>query len=191
MVDSCPSSIDFLVSRILAVSKQDVMTTYAAASEFVRRMARLPGQHLLVLVSTGFLPIEEEPRATESALINLAIESNVSISALDARGLYTASLTASDNLADRDPSQVGNYFLIEQRLAENAMGGLADGTGGDFFHNNNDLDSGMKMLVAQPETLYVLQFKPDRKRNGASHKLSVRVDRDHVRVQARKSYVDH
>lgn len=189
--DMAQNIVDQSARRILTVSEQDVMTTYASTTEFVRRMAKLPGQHLLILVSTGFLPIEEEARAAESALIDVAIQSNVSISVLDARGLYTASLTASDNLADRDPTQVGSYLLTELRLAENAMGELADGTGGDFFHDNNDLDSGMKMLVAQPETLYILQFKPDHpKADGASHKLSVKVDREHVIVQARKSYFD-
>jgi len=189
--DMAQSIVDQSARRILTVGEQDVMTTYASTSEFVRRVAKLPGQHLLVLVSTGFLPIEEEARAAESALIDVAIQSNVSISALDARGLYTASLTASDNVAGRDPTQVGSYLLTELRLAENAMGELADGTGGDFFHDNNDLDSGMKLLVAQPETLYILQFKPDHpKADGAAHKLSVKVDREHVTVQARKSYFE-
>lgn len=187
--DMAQNIVEQSARRMLTLSEQDVMTAYASLSEFVRRMARLPGQHRLILVSTGFLPIEEEARAAESKLINLAIESNVSISALDARGLYTSSLTASDNLTDRDPSQVGDYLVTERRLAENTMGELADGTGGDFFHNDNDLDSGMRMLVSQPETMYILQFKPDPpKSNGASHRLSVRVDRDHLEIHARKSY---
>ncbi|MBS1806149.1 MAG: VWA domain-containing protein [Acidobacteria bacterium] len=188
--DMAENIVEQSARRVLAVSEQDVMTTYASTSEFVRRMARLPGQHRLILVSTGFLPIEEEARAAESTLINLAIQSNVAISALDARGLYTSALTASDNIANQDPSQVGSYLLTELRLAENAMAELADGTGGDFFHDNNDLDSGMKMLVAQPETMYVLQFRPDRsKGDGVLHKLSVKVDRD-VKVQARRSYFE-
>lgn len=187
--DMAQNVVEQSARRVLTLSEQDVMTAYASISEFVRRMARLPGQHRLILVSTGFLPIEEEARAAESKLINLAIESNVSISALDARGLYTSSLTASDKVIDRDPSQVGDYRVTERRLAENTMGELADGTGGDFFHNNNDLDSGMRMLVSQPETMYILQFKPDPPRsNGASHRLSVKVDRDHLEVHARKSY---
>lgn len=187
--DMAENIVEQSARRMLTLSEQDVMTAYASVSEFVRRMAKLPGQHRLILVSTGFLPIEEEARAAESNLINLAIESNVSISALDARGLYTSSLTASDNITDRDPSQVGDYLVTERRLSENTMGELADGTGGDFFHNNNDLDSGMRMLVAQPETIYILQFKPDPpKSNGESHRLNVKVDRDHLNVQARKSY---
>ena len=187
--DIAQNIVEQSARRMLTLSEQDVMTAYASIIEFVRRMARLPGQHRLILVSTGFLPIEEEARAAESKLINLAIESNVSISALDARGLYTSSLTASDKVIGRDPSQVGDYRVTERRLRENTMGELADGTGGDFFHNNNDLDSGMRMLVSQPETMYILQFKPDApKPNGASHRLSVKVDRDHLEVHARKSY---
>ena len=35
-------------------------------------------------------------------------------------------------------------------MNENAMGTLADGTGGDFFHNNNDLAAGLEQLAAAP-----------------------------------------
>jgi VWFA-related protein len=41
-------------NRVLAIGAQDVHATYAAISEFVRRMANLPGQRTLILVSPGW-----------------------------------------------------------------------------------------------------------------------------------------
>jgi len=32
----------------------------------------------------------------------------------------------------------------------------ADGTGGTYFHNNNDLENGLKSLAASPEVVYLL-----------------------------------
>ena len=175
--------------RVLTVGRQDVLATYSTTYEIVRRMAKLPGQHTMILVSAGLLPIEEEARTAESRLMNLAAQSNVSISALDARGLYTTSLTASEDMRNRDPIQVSDFRQSEMKAAEDSMGELAYGTGGDFFHNSNDLEAGFRKLEAEPETVYLLELPlgavvPD----GAYHRLTVKVDRDHVRVQARRGY---
>lgn len=175
--------------RVLNVGTQDVLTTYAVTSEIVRRMANLPGQHLIILVSPGFLPIEEQARAAESRLLNLAAQSNVTISALDARGLYNPSVTAGEDMRNRAPGFVTDLREREMTVEENAMGELAEGTGGDFFHNNNDLDAGFRKLLLAPETIYMLELRPDgTEPDGAYHRLSVKVDRDHVHVQARRGY---
>jgi VWFA-related protein len=166
-----------------------VLTTYATISEFVRRMARLPGQHTMILVSPGFLPIEEEARTEESRLINLAAESSVTINALDARGLATTSLTASTDIRKRDPVQMADYRDNEMRGEGNAMGELADATGGMFFHNNNDLAQGFGILLKAAETVYVLELPLDgMKQDGAWHRLSVKVDRAGTHIQARQGY---
>jgi VWFA-related protein len=121
----------------LSLGKQDILATYATLREIVRRMAMLPGQRTLLLVSDGFLPLEEEARFAESQVIDLALKSNVIINAIDARGLYTASMTAGDDTRGRSPGQVEEYRRNSMSIAEEAMGELADGTGGTFFHNNN------------------------------------------------------
>jgi VWFA-related protein len=180
---------DSAAMRALNLGRQDVMVTYAAIREFVRRMANLPGQRALILVSPGFLPLEQESRAEESGVMDLAAESNVTISALDARGLYTTSMTASDDLRGREPDQVSDYRRASMRAAEEAMGELADGTGGTFFHNSNDLDAGFKAITEAPEVVYILELPLDGvKANGTYHRLEVKVDREGMEVQARRGY---
>ena len=47
---------------------------------------------------------------------------------------------------------------------------LADGTGGVFFHNNNDLDEGFRRVADAPEYSYVLAFVPQNlKLDGSFH----------------------
>jgi VWFA-related protein len=85
---------------------------------------------------------------------------------------------------------VAEYRESEIRAAENAMGELTYATGGDFFHNNNDLESGFRMLLDGPETIYVLELSLDGvKPDGAYHRLSVKVNRADLGVQARKGYL--
>jgi hypothetical protein len=45
--------------------------------------------------------------------------------------------------------------------AGGVMSELADGTGGAFFHNNNDLAAGFKSLTDAPEVVYVLELSLD------------------------------
>jgi VWFA-related protein len=181
--------VDMTAMRTVQTGAQDVRTTYAAIGEFVRRMAKLPGERSLILISPGFLPVEEEARAEESQVMDLAAQSDVTISALDARGLYTASVTASEDTRGRDPGLVADYLRTSMKQEEDAMGELADGTGGEFFGNNNDLEAGLKRLTEAPEVLYVLELSLNGvKANGTLHRLKVKVDRPGVSVEARRGY---
>ncbi len=179
--------------RALALGHQDALSTYATIAAFVRTMATLPGERTMVLVSPGFLRIEPEALTAESQLMNLAAESNVTISALDARGLYTTEMTAGDRSpALAGPSLVENsdYRSSADKLAEAPMSELADATGGTFFQNSNDLGEGFKRLAEAPEVEYVLELSPENfKPDGAYHRLRVKVDREGLVVQARHGYV--
>src|SRR5258708_8318590 len=76
-------------------------------------------------------------------------------------------------------------FLQNDILAE-----LADGTGGTFFHDNNDLDEGFRRVDARPEYLYMLAFSPQNlKLDGTFHKLKVTLkEPNKTTLQARRGY---
>ena len=184
--------VDAAANQALNMGHQDVQSTYASIGQFVLRMAQLPGLRTLILVSSGFLNIERDSLNTESRIIDLAVRSNVTISSLDARGLYTTELTASE----RSPALSGPSLLVNSdyrrssmRLAENPMAELADGTGGTYFHNSNDLNTGLKELTEAPMCVYLLELPLDGvKQNGTYHTLKVKVDREGVQLEARRGY---
>ncbi len=184
--------VESAAMQALSLGNQDVQSTYAGIAFYVQRMAALPGQRTLILVSPGFLNIEQNSLLLESKIIDLAVRSNVTISTLDARGLYTTEMTASQ----RSPALGGQSFQTNSgyqrsamRLAENPMAELADGTGGTFFHNSNDLNSGLKELTEAPACTYVLELALDGvKQDGRYHSLKVKVDRKDVHVEARRGY---
>jgi VWFA-related protein len=75
------------------------------------------------------------------------------------------------------------------RIEEEAMGELADGTGGAFFHNNNDLDAGFKSTTEAPEVVYMLELSlSNSKAKDGYHRLKVKLDRGGMDVQARRGY---
>jgi hypothetical protein len=60
--------------------------TLEAIQLMVRRLAAMPGQRILVLVSPGFLSMTRNKDV--DALVNRAVQQNIVINAIDAAGLY-------------------------------------------------------------------------------------------------------
>jgi len=177
--------------RALMVGQLDVQSTYAALREYVRRTAALPGQRMLILVSPGFLNIAPESLIQESQLFDFAAQSNVTISALDARGLYTTEITASEQSpgSGRILQLKTDYRRSSGTLAENPMEEMADGTGGTFFHNSNDLEAGFKGLTEVPQCVYLLELSLDNvKPKSGYHRLKVKVAGDGLQVNGRRGY---
>ncbi len=69
---------------------------------------------------------------------------------------------------------------------------LADATGGQFFHNDNDFFGGLKLVATQPEYIYVLGFAPvGLKFNGSYHTLKVTLKNGaKLELQARRGYFE-
>ena len=118
--------------------------------------------------------------------MRLAVQSGVTINALDARGLY-AGVT---DISERGGSQIIDPVkLASMTRASGVMSELAYGTGGAFFHNSNDLAAGFKSLTDAPELIYVLELSLDGvKPDGAYHRVNVKVDREGLQIQARQGY---
>lgn len=189
LVEAAKISVLSTARLVLQRAQQDVLTTYATIGEFVTKLGKLPGQHNMILISPGFPAPDGEERVAESRLINLADEWGVTINALNAGGVVPTGLRASD-----DTGKIGNPILkteyreINMQSEEDAVWELADGTGGSFFHNNNDLAAGFKMMEA-PKTVYLLELSLDGvKQNGAWHRLNVKTDRAGLQVRARQGY---
>jgi len=119
------------------------------------------------------------------ALINRAVQSNIVVNTLDVTGLSTP-LDAGGHFADT-PER--GQLARQETLARNEiMADLAYGTGGTFFHNNNDLNEGFRRTADMPEYIYVLGFSPQ-KLDGKFHKLKVDLKaREELTVQARPGY---
>lgn len=182
-----------VASRVLTAGDSDVHATLGFVKELIRRMSGLPGQRTLILVSPGFLTVTPEAMSAKSEIIDFAAQCNVTINALDAKALYTTEIDASERgagseyaLATGNESQSRRESLS---LSENVMAEFADGTGGTYFHNSNDLAGGLQNLTAAPEYIYLLEFSLEHvKPDGSYHRLKVKVDRDGLQLKARRGY---
>jgi VWFA-related protein len=178
-------------SRFLAIGESELQQTLGVLRDVIRRMADSPGQRSLVLISPGFL-VTTTYRFDESDLMDRAVRANVVISTLDARGLYTfdTGVDGSQGQFNSATANVRNRYQRDEALAsEDVLGELADGTGGTFFHNNNDYKEGLQRTAAAPEYVYLLGFSPQNlKYDGTFHSLKIVVKVKDVSSQARRGY---
>jgi len=169
---SAESLAESSAHRVLNAGEHETRVTLLSLKDIVRRMALMPGQRAIVLSSPGFLTVLDQ-RSDEGAVIDQAIRSSVTISALDARGLYTAMPDISKHTINLAAEQVKQQIDRQAASAEaDILAELAQGTGGRFVQNTNDLAGGIRELSAAPEAFYILGFSPQNlKLDGGYHAL--------------------
>jgi VWFA-related protein len=197
LVGASPHMVESMVRSVAEQSlmngEHDVSASLRTVREFVQKMSTLPGQRMLILISPGFFTMTADAMAEKSLVLDSAARANVTISAMDARGLYTTGTDASErggsSTQDLVTGQHAQYHADEMNFDEEVMSELADGTGGTYFHNSNDLEGGFKSLTQAPEYVYFLEFSPEKvKRDGTYHPLKVKVDRSGLSLQVRRGY---
>jgi VWFA-related protein len=177
--------------RVLQTGDHETRLSLGTLKDVVRRIAAMPGQRNVLIISPGFY--NPDQLQEQSEVVDRALHSYVTISALDVRGLYTP--TSLDVGESRSPTpiiapQMAQYRQAEATANTDVLSDLSYGTGGTFFHNNNDLEKGLQQLVTLPEYSYLLAFSPqDLKYDGRFHNVKVTVKSPQkLAIQARKGY---
>jgi VWFA-related protein len=158
----------------LPLGDQETRIAMGVIKELVRRMAAMPGQRSIILVSGGFITLMEHSME-KTEIMDRAIRANVLINSLDARGLYTDTTDIT-----REGTNVVSLMVLDRidrdasRAQADVMAELAAGTGATFVQNTNDLDGGFARLATAPEYYYLLAFSPQNlKMDGSFHALKV------------------
>jgi len=161
-------------------------------NDVIRRMSVLPGQRSMVIVSPGFLTPEMQHEYMTA--MEHALRAQVAISCLDARGLYVGG-PGEDIGAGVAPTALSQgmrqqYATLEASADSEVMAVLAEGTGGTFFQNSNDLEEGFRRTASTPEHSYTLAFSPPNlKLDGSFHSVKVTLKTPgKYTVQARRGY---
>lgn len=192
-----PENIETQAAQLERETESETLYALQGLERLCRRMAVLPGQRSIVMVSPGFLLLTENDFLGQ--VVDQALRLNVMISTLDARGLYV-------DIPGGDASERGTVyaeapglvsFKAQLQSETKSMNGdvltaLADSTGGVAFRNSNDYAAGFERTGGFAEAGYLLAFAPqDLKRDGRMHTLKVMLASNpgHYTLQARKSYM--
>lgn len=165
----------------------------------------VPGQELYGIAAAYFPDVAEfrsnyrETQAELDAVLRKAEKSNVVVYALDSRGLYSLASEGNDfNAASASQGNMQTGQALkgvdnqERRIVwENgsAMAQLAAATGGTYFHDNNDLLTGLRRAFDDARARYTLAYVPANSAlDGKFRKISVQVKDSKLHVSAKAGY---
>ena len=173
--------------RELNFEESQLQITYQNLEALIRRMSALPGQRIIAMMSPGFFVTPAMHWSGE--IVDRATKANIVLNTIDARGLYVSSVYDASNDVPESPLKT-QFMLEEETIQDEVLGEFADGTGGLFIHNRNDIDQGLLQAAAEPEVSYLLGFAPQNlKLDGKYHNLKVTlVNKEKWALQARHGY---
>jgi VWFA-related protein len=126
---------------------------------------------------------DTEMAADLRAVFDLANRNNTAIYALDPRGLTSFEYDINEGVGD---IRVDAESL---RMTQNSLRTLADETDGRAIVNQNDLARGLRQVVEDTSTYYLLGYNSTPAlQDGKFHEIKVRVKRRGIDVRHRKGY---
>ena len=193
---SCVVQIKSTARSILMQAATVTANTYGSLESLMRSSGRLPGRKLAFFVSDGFLL---EPgrgpvlRDKLDQIIDAAQRAGVVVYTIDARGLVTLELDATNNVPF-DPNgglEIASAGAIA--ASQDAMNALAEDTGGRALRNTNYFDRWVGKVLDETSNYYLLAWRPEKDEERAPKFRHVKVNiigRPELSVRAPRGYVE-
>jgi VWFA-related protein len=173
-------------------------SSLAVLSAVVERVAQIPGQRLLMLLSDGFTMLDSLGSFSSGDLqstISKAVRAGVVIYSIDVRGLeLPAEFDASRPGVGGDSRTMGrlsSYMSASSKDLQDGINALASDTGGKAFFNTSDLKGAMQKSIELNRIFYSLAYyPPDNKNDKEFRRITVRVkNHPEYNVRAQKGYL--
>ena len=183
-----------LAAPVLAEALHFSSATLITLDQILRQLVALPGRKICLLVSDGFYlgrGTDQDRTRDMQRVIDAATRSGAVVYTLDARGLAGGEWReAGVRSVDAPPGLQQSVSSQTQQLLRENLAALADGTGGFPVRSTNDLESGLRRILADNDTYYLLAYEPtNTKRDGRFRKIEVRLaGHPTLAVRTRKGY---
>ncbi len=164
-----------------------VMGTLTALAYAIQGLREIPGRKAMVFFSEGFPP-------STGGIIQLANRASVTIYTLDPRGFVSFDATALDAGPAAGGLRAASAREAPYRASQTSLDQLARGTGGIFFHDNNDLVQGLTNAIDDMGSYYLVGYQPHRedfdpvRGKPQFHRIQVKVLRAGLEVRSRNGF---
>lgn len=193
-VVGCTKLVQVKAANVIAINEAFAQETLGVLGDVIRYEEKMPGRRTLIMASGGYFSMSNQVQRAQDKMIDTAIRAGIIVNTLGAKGLtadYDMSLGKEVfNRASSTNPYAALLNIMENEVSDDGLSAVAQGTGGKFFHDNNDMIAGLRELAELPPASYVLGFSPDQvKDDGLFHKMKVEVPGQHnVTITARPGY---
>ncbi len=165
-----------------------------AIQAIAKSLERVDQRKSLLYFSGGLTRNGIENQASMRAATNEAVRANMSIYAVDARGLQ--ALSPLGDASTGSLRGVGAYSgaAVQSQLDANfnsqeVLGTLASDTGGKLFSDSNDFAPAFQQIQRDTEAYYILGFRStNAAKDGNFRHLTIKLNRPDVKLEYRPGY---
>ena len=178
---ACDVEVKSRARMILLQAASVIMKTYDSLESLMRSSAQLTGRKLVFMISDGFLldtgPRNSDPRGRLSLITDAALRAGVVIYTIDARGLFSGQLDATNNVPFDRQNRLESASLREGSSAQDALNALAGDTGGRALRNTNYFDRWVNKILDETSQYYLLAWRPNKEEETSANfkHITVRV----------------
>jgi VWFA-related protein len=167
----------------------------AAIEDAAKMLKQFPEKKALIYFSGGISRTGLDNEAQLQASINAAARANVSIFAIDARGLMGDPPGGAASVAGSRGTGIynGSVFNAQRQSvlsSQDTLYTLADETGGKAFFDTNDIESGIEKTQEAMSSYYLLgYYSTNSALDGKYRKINVKLNKKIVaKVEHRQGY---
>ena len=165
-----------------------------ALATIAKNLAGIDQKKSILYFSSGMTKTGVENQAQLRAAVNAAVRSNVSIYAVDSRGLEAMPPGGGATSASLRGVSAYSGAAVQNDLDSNfasqeTLVTIANDTGGKAFLDTNDFSKAYSKVQADSETYYVLGYRSSNpSRDGHFRRIQVKLNRNDVKMQYRMGY---
>lgn len=175
---NCEQLVKSNARMILTEAATTTANTYAALQAVMRANARAPGRKLAFFISDGFLlETGRGPGLREQLeeIIDSAQRAGVVIYTIDAKGLTSNMLDATNNVVSDANGRMVGVATAEIAATQDALNALARDTGGRALRNQNYFDRWVDKMLDETSNYYVVAWRPSNEVETAKRFRNVQV----------------
>ena len=155
--------VESTARETLALGDSYGRDTLGILRDVIQYLKTAHGKRMLVLVFLWVLDAVAGAQLDLDKLIGTALDANVIVNSLDAKGLWLSNWTEpidGNPLTGALATAGWQWARGEAYAMDDPMALLAAGTGGQFFHNRNDLDVGCVTWSPRRTSPTLWHFRP-------------------------------
>lgn len=162
---SCEIEVINRARMILLQAASVIVNTYESLESLMRSSAQMPGRKVVFFLSDGFLldtgPRNADPRGKLGQITDAALRAGVVIYTIDARGLFSGQLDATNNVPLDPQGRLESTSLREGPASQDALNALAGDSGGRALRNQNYFDKWVSKVLDETANYYLLAWRPE------------------------------
>ena len=162
---ACEVQVKSRARLMLLQAASVILNTYSSLESLMRSSEQMSGRKLVFLISDGFLldtgPRNADPRGKLSQITDAARRAGVVIYTIDARGLFSGQLDATNNIPFDKQNRLESAALRAGPAQQDALNAIAGDTGGRALRNTNYFDKWVTKVLDETSNYYLLAWRPD------------------------------